>query len=292
MAQRHRRAALLLCAILWAGLVQVTPGAVFAQVPRAHVLQYGETLASVGARYGIAPWTLARENDQRNPWHARAGQRLVLPTPAAAGPFVYRMHAVRRGETVTSIARRYGVDAWALARANDCWQGWLVPGQWLLIPGQVVRPPVPTATPTPTPTATPTPTSTRTRSVLRTPRPTRRPAPTNTPAPAWQYTQDGPVTYTSNPGLTRILGIIRDDAGTPVNGVLVQCCTNQCWTSKPSGSCGPGCYDFALGDWSRHCKWLVTIVDKDGNALSPSVLVHTTDEGWMSIATLNWRKHW
>jgi hypothetical protein len=187
---------------------------------------------------------------------------------------------------LTTIARRYGVDAWSLARANDCWQGWLVPGQRLLIPGRVTRPPVPAATLTPAPTPTPTPT----------PRPTRRPAPTNTlvskATPAWQYTPDGPVTFTSNPGLTRILGVIHDDAGNPVNGVLVQCCTNQCWTSRPSGSCGPGCYDFALGDWSRNCTWAVTIVDEDGSALSPTVLVRTTSEGWMSIATLNWRKHW
>lgn len=280
----RRRTVPVLCAILWAGLAIVPGGpSALAQGPRAHVLQYGETLAAVGTRYGIAPWALAHENRLYSPWHVRAGQRLALPGTATAGPFAYRVHVVRHGETLTGIARRYHVDAWALARANGCWQGWLTAGQQLLIPDQVARPPAPTTTPRPTPTAT------------NTPAPTRRPAtpvPRNSPTPTWQYTPDGPITFESNAGLTRILGVVHDAAGNPVDGVLVQCCTNQCWTSKPSGSCGPGCYDFSLGDWSRNCKWLVTIVDAEGNPLSPTVLVETTSEGWMSIATLNWRKHW
>jgi len=272
------RVALLLCGLsAWLMLL----GLASAQGVRAHVLQYGETVAAVGAHYGVTPWALAAANGSLSPWHVWAGQRLALPTPDTIGPFAYHVHVVRPGETVSAIARSHGVDAWALARANGCWQPWLVPGQRLLIPGQTTRPPVPTVTPSPTLTPTP--------------RPTRQPAtrtPARSPTPAWQYTPDGPTTYTSNPGLTRIMGVIRDDAGNPVDGVLVQCCTNQCWTSKPSGSCGPGCYDFSLGDWSRNCKWLVTIVDEDGNALSPAVMVQTTDVGWMSIATLHWRKHW
>ena len=173
-------------------------------------------------------------------------------------------------EAAVTTTRRCGAVAWGLAQTDDCARGGPAADATRLAA-------------LPTPTRTPTP------------RPTRRPAtptPVRTPTPAWQYTPDGLVTFTSNRGLTRILGTIRDAAGNPVDGVLVQCCTNQCWTSKPSGSCDPGCYDFTLGDWSRNCKWLVTIIDQEGHALSPTVLVETTDVGWMSIATLNWRKHW
>ena len=175
-----------------------------------------------------------------------------------------------RCETAVTATRRRGAVAWGLAQTDDCARGGPAVGAT-----RSAALPIPTRTPMP--------------------RPTRRPAtptPAHTPTPTWQYTQDGPVTFTSNAGLTRILGTIRDAAGKPVDGVLVRCCTNQCWTSLPSGSCGPGCYDFSLGDWSRNCKWLVTIIDPEGHALSPTVMVETSSVGWMSIATLNWRRHW
>ncbi len=231
-------------------------------------------LAQLAGGQTLAPdvsdhlWQTGATRPIPGPESVCAGQHLVRGGVAVAGPF---------GEGTAAMARRHTMDPGSLAPVHNGWLGWL-------IPGHVIGPEPPV---TPSPTTPPTATGT--------PPPTRRPAtrtPTPTPAPAWQYTPDGPVTYTSNPGLTRILGVIRDAAGQPVDGVLVQCCTNQCWTSLPSGSCGPGCYDFSLGDWSRNCKWLVTIVDAEGNALSPSVLVETTDVGWMSIATLNWRKHW
>ncbi|MBU1878053.1 MAG: LysM peptidoglycan-binding domain-containing protein, partial [Chloroflexi bacterium] len=242
------RGAWLLCGVI-AWLLVGSLASAHQQDLRAHVVQPGDTLASIGLRYGVSPWALREANGALSPWHVWAGQRLVLPAPTTAGPLAYRVVQARAGDTVSAVARRHGVDAWDLARANGCWQPWLAPGQWLLIPGAINRPPLPTATATATATATPAATPT---SRLR---PTRTPA--ASPTPTWQYTPDGPISYESNAGLTRILGVIHDDAGNTVDGVLVQCCTNQCWTSKPSGSCGPGCYDFALGDWSRNCKWLV-----------------------------------
>jgi lipoprotein-anchoring transpeptidase ErfK/SrfK len=59
--------------------------------------------------------TLARTNGIVNPHLIYAGQRLVIPqrTSVASGA-----HVVQRGETLSSIALRYGVTASSLAQAN------------------------------------------------------------------------------------------------------------------------------------------------------------------------------
>ncbi len=57
----------------------------------------------------------------------------VFPAPAsAAGPTYY---VVRRGDTLASIAARYGVSAWTIARANRLWNpNFIYVGQTLYIP--------------------------------------------------------------------------------------------------------------------------------------------------------------
>jgi murein DD-endopeptidase MepM/ murein hydrolase activator NlpD len=80
--------------------------------PRAqvitHVVQRGDTLFDIAARFGISPTTIVwsnREALQGVPWLVRAGTELfILPVDG-----VY--HTARRGETAASIAADYGIDA-------------------------------------------------------------------------------------------------------------------------------------------------------------------------------------
>ena len=59
----------------------------------------------------------------------------TVPTPAPPPPVpVVREYQVQRGETLGSIARKFGCDAAALARAND-----LRPARNALQPGQVLK---------------------------------------------------------------------------------------------------------------------------------------------------------
>lgn len=44
-----------------------------------HVVRYGETLFSIGRRYGVNPWSIARANGLWNPNYIRAGQTLYIP---------------------------------------------------------------------------------------------------------------------------------------------------------------------------------------------------------------------
>ncbi len=102
-----------------------------------HVVQRGETLYSIARRYGVSMWTIANANGITNPNRIYVGQRLSIPSGGAAG----RVHVVQAGETLLHIALRYGVDAWAIARANGITNlNYIYVGQRLVIPG--TTPPV------------------------------------------------------------------------------------------------------------------------------------------------------
>lgn len=79
-----------------------------------HVVAPGETLSSIAARYGTSVSALASTNQLADPNFIVAGQRLRVPSSVA----VSSVHVVRRGENLSSIARRYGTSTAALARAN------------------------------------------------------------------------------------------------------------------------------------------------------------------------------
>ncbi len=62
----------------------------------------------------------------------RAGQRLLIPAPA---PEQAKVHVVRSGESLTIIAKRYGVTVSALAKANGLSNpNRIYAGQRLVIP--------------------------------------------------------------------------------------------------------------------------------------------------------------
>lgn len=89
----------------------------------AHVVQWGETLASIALRYDVTVDGLVAANDLGGPVHIAVGQTLNLPAPGApARPAPARSatsHRVRAGETLPEVALRYGVTLHSLATAND-----------------------------------------------------------------------------------------------------------------------------------------------------------------------------
>lgn len=105
-----------------------------------HVVQRGETLSGIAARYGVNMWTLARMNGITHPNLIYVGQRLTIPCARPPG----RVHVVRPGETLTHIALRYGVNVWTIARANGITNlNFVYVGQRLIIPGAPPPPPPP-----------------------------------------------------------------------------------------------------------------------------------------------------
>ena len=86
-----------------------------------HTIRRGETLSGIAQRYGVSMRLIQASNPNVHPRRLRIGGRLVIPLSEAAranprraprpAPAVSgtRYHTVRRGESLWSLSRRYGV---------------------------------------------------------------------------------------------------------------------------------------------------------------------------------------
>jgi membrane-bound lytic murein transglycosylase D len=121
-----------------ASLASITPGEGYsAQLPDSeHRVARGETLSVIAAQYGVTVNAIVQANGLRSAHQIHIGQVLHLPTgsiqtsepravasakkqPAAAPATpVDGRYVVRRGDSLSRIAARLGVDATALAQIN------------------------------------------------------------------------------------------------------------------------------------------------------------------------------
>ena len=103
-------------------------------VAAPHKVRPGETLSAIAARHGTSVAALARANQLSDPDLIVAGQRLRVPGGRGGGGGT--SHTVRAGETLSSIAGRFGTSVAAIARANRIADPNLIfAGQHLRIPG-------------------------------------------------------------------------------------------------------------------------------------------------------------
>lgn len=97
-----------------------------------YTVRRGDNLSGIAARHNVSTASLARANGLADPHRVLAGQRLTLPGSGAGAT----EHRVRSGETLWSLAARYGVSVGALARANNLSApDRIVAGQGLTLPG-------------------------------------------------------------------------------------------------------------------------------------------------------------
>jgi spore germination protein len=75
-----------------------------------YIVQPGDQLGTIAARYGVTVQALAQANQIRNPAAISPGRMLTMP---------YRDHTVKAGETLYSIAQTYGVSLQRIIRANQ-----------------------------------------------------------------------------------------------------------------------------------------------------------------------------
>ncbi|RMF73010.1 MAG: LysM peptidoglycan-binding domain-containing protein [Acidobacteria bacterium] len=83
---------------------------------RIHVVRRGDTLWDIAQAWGVELRDLLAANGLHRRSVLRPGQRLVIPEPGRSTPMQY---VVRRGDTLSRIARRYGTTVRALCDAND-----------------------------------------------------------------------------------------------------------------------------------------------------------------------------
>ncbi|RMG79704.1 MAG: LysM peptidoglycan-binding domain-containing protein [Chloroflexi bacterium] len=127
---------------------EIVENPLVAGTPITHVVQRGETLGVIAQQYGTTIEQILQANQIDNPNRILVGQTLQIwstesaalemevaaesTTPTAA-PTIE--HVVQRGETLSDIARQYGVDWPTLAQVNQLSSpNQIYAGQTLLIP--------------------------------------------------------------------------------------------------------------------------------------------------------------
>lgn len=97
---------------------------------REHIVVRGDTPSGVAKRYGVSLAALNEANPKIRGRHIQPGQRLVIPVGGAMSTVVARSvsepvervitwHRVKRGETLSHIARRYDVSQSQIQRWNS-----------------------------------------------------------------------------------------------------------------------------------------------------------------------------
>ncbi len=134
-------------------------------------VQRGDTLNAIARRYGLTVKELVEANDITDPSRIFPGQKLVIPgymlpkpqpdfesepaprpIPDTGEHFIY---SVVSGDTLSAIAKRYGITVRELIEANNIeYPNQIRIGQKLNIPG-VITSPEPTLEPSPTPAVAP-----------------------------------------------------------------------------------------------------------------------------------------
>lgn len=117
----------------------------------SHIVQEGETIASIATRYGLESSTILWENNLTTTSKIKPGQELVIL------PIDGVRHKVKKGETIFSIGKKYGLeDTQVQAIVDYPFNEFLndetfelATGQFLMVPGGVL-PNVPVARPTAT----------------------------------------------------------------------------------------------------------------------------------------------
>jgi LysM repeat protein len=142
-----------------ADTTQTEPAASGDSAPVTHIVEAGQSLASIGRQYGVSYPDIVAWNNITNANTIYAGQRLTIylngaptnttavasaavqeaqpatQTTTSAG--VEQVHVVQVGERLASIARRYNVSWPTIARANDLSDpNRIFVGQRLTIPAQ------------------------------------------------------------------------------------------------------------------------------------------------------------
>ncbi|HJS47936.1 MAG TPA: LysM peptidoglycan-binding domain-containing protein, partial [Gemmatimonadales bacterium] len=126
----------------------------YAELPKARRVTYvehrvarGETLSGIAKRYRVSVASIREANRSARGRYLKVGTRLVIPTGSggsasyaaryessrSAAPARAAYHRVKPGETVWSIARKYGLSQARLKQMNGLRSSKLLVGQRLRV---------------------------------------------------------------------------------------------------------------------------------------------------------------
>ena len=97
------------------GVADTAPDAGAAQGVTVYTVKKGDTLSQIAAKYGTTYQAIAAYNGIKNPNAIRVGQKIKIPASTAQGVTVY---TVKKGDTLSQIAAKYGTTYQAIAAYN------------------------------------------------------------------------------------------------------------------------------------------------------------------------------
>ncbi len=103
-----------------------------ARASATHVVQRGETLSGIAAKYGMSQSQLQSANGIRNASHITVGQKLKVQG-GSSSESSWTTHTVRNGDSLGKIATRYGCSVGDLQSWNSIRGSTIHPGQKLKV---------------------------------------------------------------------------------------------------------------------------------------------------------------
>lgn len=119
--------------IIYPGQVLSIPGGSGNVVQsKTYTVRSGDCLSTIAQRFGVSWGSIANANGIYSPYTIYPGQ--VLTIPGGSGNVVQsKTYTVRSGDSLSTIAQRFGVSWGSIARANGIYS------PYIIYPGQVLR---------------------------------------------------------------------------------------------------------------------------------------------------------
>ena len=113
-------------------------GIAFSQECKYHKVKSGETLEKIAKNYGVSVQELIKANKNINPNKLKVGESLCIPQRKLAKTKTqdYAIYKVKKGDTLYSIAEKFGVDVQELKRYNNLKSDKIIEGQEIKIPAK------------------------------------------------------------------------------------------------------------------------------------------------------------
>jgi murein DD-endopeptidase MepM/ murein hydrolase activator NlpD len=109
-------------------------GTAFSQECKYHKVKSGESLEKIAKNYGVSVQKLIKANKNINPNKLKVGENLCIPQNTSAKVRDFAIYKVKKGDTLYSIAEKFGVDVQELKDFNNLKSEKIIEGQELKIP--------------------------------------------------------------------------------------------------------------------------------------------------------------